>query len=1085
MPPIYSAFHEDDIRPTLPLPPSVHLPSLPPYQLQGMDQLPPGKVHAIFNYFLRDYQRSGVRFIWDRVGRGGGGVLCDDMGLGKTVQVIAFLSALFNKEGNSEDKRRIRELKTGDRKVQPVLVVCPSSVLCNWEEELRTWGHFAVVRFHKGEKEEALRIAKKGSIEVVLTTFDTARQHREELNMVDWKMMVVDECHKIKELQSGITRAMKAFSCQVRIGLTGTALQNKYEELWCLLDWANPGCLGSVKHFQAEFSSPMTKGFRLDATKAELATARLKQVKLNSLKQAWMIRRTKDGVISDQLPKKTDQVVFCGLSKFQMSVFSYLLSHPNTKLVLTAWERCTCGKKLPRSRCCYRSGPQPQALLFQLMHVFLKVANHAALLLPRSTNSIAQAKLGEEICRAAAEKHPELRERSFLQLSDPKYSGKMEVLAGLLTVLESENAKVLLFSYSTRLLDILEAYISSKGYTHCRLDGSTKADRRQQMVKEFNTDPSIFIFLLSTKAGGLGLNITGANTVIIFDPNWNPSHDLQAQDRAYRLGQTQDVRVYRLVSAGCIEEIIYLRQLYKQQLAAASVDGCTAKRYFRAVQGDSRRKGELFGIKNLLRVTRPGDRACLTEDIEKRNKVMEGKVRGKSKVELAIHAYELEEHVEKDGEKDDPFCIGLDSELGGGGVVYAHVNQDVVGGSREEEHISNCAQRELENGQGWQPAEECEELTNTQAVLDGTIKQETDKYNPGSAGDNVRVHEAEDRVIIYGETPVKERMQLFLKMAKKLGVEKTELARRVVGMSWIERLDLLRETDGVEGGKLLGEALVAHKEEEKELMLRHVSYNNVGNKRIIAGKKRSSIRQGDLAPGQTSGIKHQSKVQRTLPRDPFSSDSDDESLLTALVQDAPKSRSATTTVDDGDDFGKVLKTAPTPSSLISLPKDSLAQCSPMPLSSSLPSVPTKAVKPAPPGVTFKRRRVDCIGTNTDTLNSIFNPGNQESSCEDEYSTWSRRKERSNLSENIFSGLNDCDKEVRMFEQEKKNKPVRETRDLKNNTSIDLIFPENNKEGEERVNLDSYKRVNQKEEGRRRVFLEPVLDNLETIDDIFG
>merc|ERR1719233_578140 len=360
---------------------------------------------------------------------------------------------------------------------------------------------------------------------------------------------------------------------------------------------------------------------------------------------------------------------------------------------------------------------------------------------------------------------------------------------------------------------------------------------------------------------------------------------------------------------------------------------------------------------------------------------MEGKVRGKSKVELSIHAYELEEHAEKDGEKDDPFCIGLDSELGGGGgVVYAHVNQDVVGGSREEEHISNCAQRELENGQGWQPAEECEVLTNTQAVLDGTIKQETDKYNPGSAGDNARVHEVEDQMIIYGETPVKERMQLFLKMAKMLGVETTELARRVVGMSWIERLDLLRETVGGEGGKLLDEALVAHKEEERELLLRHVSYNNVGNKRFIAWKKRS-IRPVDHAPGKSSGMKLQNKVQQTLPSDPFSSDSDDEPLLTALVKDTPKPRSATTTSGDGDDLVKPTLTP----SRIAPPQDSLDQYSPMP--SSPPPDLSKAVKPAPPGVTFKRRRVDCKDVNTDTLNSIFNSGNIESSCEEEYSTW--------------------------------------------------------------------------------------------------
>ena len=132
----------------------------------------------------------------------------------------------------------------------------------------------------------------------------------------------------------------------------------------------------------------------------------------------------------------------------------------------------------------------------------------------------------------------------------------MEVLAGLLSVLESEGAKVLLFSYSTSLLNIIETYLESKGYSYCRLDGSTRVGARQEMVNMFNRDQGTFIFLLSTKAGGLGLNITGANTVIIFDHNWNPSHDLQAEDRAYRLGQSRDVKVFRLISAGCIEEII-------------------------------------------------------------------------------------------------------------------------------------------------------------------------------------------------------------------------------------------------------------------------------------------------------------------------------------------------------------------------------------------------------------------------------------------------------------------------------------------------------------------------------------------------
>ena len=130
---------------------------------------------------------------------------------------------------------------------------------------------------------------------------------------------------------------------------------------------------------------------------------------------------------------------------------------------------------------------------------------------------------------------------------------------------EEEPAKVLLFSYSTALLDILEPFVQSLAHNYLRLDGKTRPEARQDLVDQFNSDPDVFLFLISTKAGGVGLNITGANVVIVFDPNWNPSHDLQAQDRAYRIGQTRDVRVYRLITAGSIEENIYLRQIYKQQ----------------------------------------------------------------------------------------------------------------------------------------------------------------------------------------------------------------------------------------------------------------------------------------------------------------------------------------------------------------------------------------------------------------------------------------------------------------------------------------------------------------------------------------
>ena len=365
-----------------------------------------GQVHCDLNAKLRPYQRDGVRFLWDRVGRDAGGILCDDMGLGKTVQVIALLSALYEKSGTSEDKRLISMMKLEDRRVEPSLVICPGSVLCNWESELDTWGQFYHLRYHRQERGATLTQARDGRVEVVLTTFDTVREYSESLNSVTWKVVIADECHKIKEVSSGVTRALKSLPARARVGLTGTALQNKYEELWCLLDWANPGCLGSMDHFKAEFSQPMVRGFRQDASREELAIARRQQAKFNALKKAWLIRRTKNSVIADQLPKKTDQIMFCGLSSFQREVFKYLLSHPDVQRILASFDPCGCGKRKPAHRCCRKEMSKDkdgklQTILLQFMQIFLKVANHAALILPDSTSSSMQVRLSFFACMSS------------------------------------------------------------------------------------------------------------------------------------------------------------------------------------------------------------------------------------------------------------------------------------------------------------------------------------------------------------------------------------------------------------------------------------------------------------------------------------------------------------------------------------------------------------------------------------------------------------------------------------------------------------------------------------------------------------
>ena len=158
-----------------------------------------------------------------------------------------------------------------------MFVFSPSSVLRNWEEELDRWGFFCHLEYHGKERSTTMTQARDGRVEVVLTTFETVREYFEEFNKFAWKLVVADECHKIKEKCSGLTKALKSLLCLKRIGLTGTAFQKKYEELWCLLDWANPGCLGSAENFKSRLSRPMVKGFRQDATSNELANARKKQ----------------------------------------------------------------------------------------------------------------------------------------------------------------------------------------------------------------------------------------------------------------------------------------------------------------------------------------------------------------------------------------------------------------------------------------------------------------------------------------------------------------------------------------------------------------------------------------------------------------------------------------------------------------------------------------------------------------------------------------------------------------------------------------------------------------------------------------
>uniref|UniRef100_A0AAX7UYH1 Excision repair cross-complementation group 6-like 2 n=1 Tax=Astatotilapia calliptera TaxID=8154 RepID=A0AAX7UYH1_ASTCA len=499
------------------------------------------------------------------------------------------------------------------------LIVAPLSVLYNWKDELDTWGHFQCVVVHGLRKEEELARIKKGRVEIALTTYETLRLCLDQFNKIDWSGVVVDEAHKIKNPDSQITQAMKELRCKVRIGLTGTILQNNLEELWCVMDWAIPGCLGSLGHFKNKFSDPIEQGQRHSATKRALATGRKAVRALVRKISHWFFRRTK-ALIKEQLPKKDDRVVYCSMTEFQQTVYQAVLGSEDVTLLLRSSEKCDCHSRRTRRSCCYKTnsdGVHMKELYFSYLAILRKVANHVALLQSTPGTSKKQEKYVSAVCAKVFQKFPEFVHRckneAFEALSDPMYSGKMKVLQKLLKFYLQKRDKVLIFSLSTKLLDVMESYCMAVGLDFSRLDGSTKSKERVQIVRDFNSSSHINLCLVSTMAGGLGLNFVGANVVVLFDPTWNPANDLQAIDRAYRIGQCRDVTVLRLISLGTVEEVIYLRQIYKQQLHSSVVGKESSRRYFEAVRGHGDHKDELFGIKNLFRLQTQG--TCLTRKI--------------------------------------------------------------------------------------------------------------------------------------------------------------------------------------------------------------------------------------------------------------------------------------------------------------------------------------------------------------------------------------------------------------------------------------------------------------------------------------
>ncbi|KAK4048550.1 hypothetical protein OIV83_004718 [Microbotryomycetes sp. JL201] len=573
-----------------------------PHPLHPADgSQPKHEVPAPVNRFLRDYQREGVEFLHRQYSKGLGGILGDDMGLGKTIQVIAFLSAVMDKKGtrkHDHDKRRhqIQRMDRGRLVISPsdlgptCLIICPASVVHNWARELNTWSYLSV-GVYEGSKSEVLMQFQGGFYDVLIAGFESARGDIDILELQDFSIVIIDEVHRVKNPVSGTTKAMKRFRTPFKYGLTALHIPR-----------------------QDYVSSPLKVMHSANATDEELATGRARALALvGELLPNFWLRRTKfDPSVKLQLPPKIDHVVLCPLTPLQLLAYRRLLQLEDVQVMLTAHQPCPCGAVdgdgLPfeRGKCCK---PDWAKLIFKYMDLFRKVSNHLALIYPdpadKDNGNRAKYIQDRNWVQAAFPEDWEDRRLSPLVAFEAQLCGKWQVLTDMLDVWKENGDKVLIFTLSLKIIDLLRSLFEfHSGFSYRVLDGSVPSDERMELVDQFNDlNGDVFVFILSTRAGGVGLNLTAANRVVIFDPNWNPSHDLQAMDRSYRFGQTRDVNVYRFVAAGTIEELIINRQQNKRAMANIGYDANAERRLYEGVEGFKDREGELYGVKNIFKLT--------------------------------------------------------------------------------------------------------------------------------------------------------------------------------------------------------------------------------------------------------------------------------------------------------------------------------------------------------------------------------------------------------------------------------------------------------------------------------------------------
>ncbi len=495
---------------------------------------------------LYEHQVQGLSWLMYMYENGMPAILGDQMGLGKTLQSIALMAAL--KENDIQG---------------PHLVVAPLSVLSNWITELnRFCPSLRLVRFH-GPKDERNRIKEEElhdlqEFDVVVTTYEMfAAETTLFQRRFIWRLLVVDEGHRLKNEKSQLSMKLNMVHAYCRILLTGTPIQNNLRELWALLHFMLPDVFPAGSTIKFEEGFDLTKGF-CDTNRMEEARGLLSKL---------MLRRVKDQ-ISIALPPRTEIQILVKLTHVQHTVYKHLLVSQDRSILQAILEADEGGRRGEDNNNNDYCGGQQKGLstgsndldyrrIMNLLMQLRKVCNHPYLL-------------------SGEDGYDPSDVDAMVSMS-----GKLVALDRILPKLKADGHRVLIFTQFTSMLDILAEFLVARGHDYCRLDGSTNRVQRHLDIRRFNAPASpIFAFLISTRAGGLGINLASADTVILYDSDWNPQSDLQAMERAHRIGQTRPVRVYRLLCRGSIEQRIVSRaskKLFLNALVAEKQQGTIGK----------------------------------------------------------------------------------------------------------------------------------------------------------------------------------------------------------------------------------------------------------------------------------------------------------------------------------------------------------------------------------------------------------------------------------------------------------------------------------------------------------------------------